>query len=185
MIDAGELKKGMAIEVEGELFRVLECHHIKMGRGSAQLRLKLRSLDAGHTTERSFQSSEKFKDIDIDYREVQFLYQDSGLYYFMDTRSFEQFTLDAAQLGDVVKFLGEGSLVRLQTYGDRALGVDLAAAVALKVKETGPGFKGDTSGGGKPAVLETGLTVQVPFFINSGDIIKVDTRTAEYLERAG
>lgn len=185
MIDAGELKKGMVIEIEGELFRVLDFHHIKMARGSAQMRLKLRSLGAGHTTEKSFQSSEKFKDIDVAYREVQFLYQDSGLYYFMDTNTFEQFTLDAAHLGDVVKYLAEGTTVRLQTYRDRALGVDLSAAVMLKVKETGPGFKGDTSGGGKPALMETGLTVQVPFFINAGDIIKVDTRTAEYLERGG
>jgi elongation factor P len=184
MIDAGELKRGIVIELEGQLYQVLDYQHIKMGRGSAQVRLKLRDMRAGHTTERSFQASETFTKAFLERRPVQYLYNDGDLYYFMDTKTFEQIPLDKSMLGDALNFLKEESNLEILTHKGKSVGIQLPVSVALKVTETGPGFKGDTaSAGTKPAELETGLTIKVPFFINNGDLIKVDTRTGEYLER--
>ena len=186
MIDAGGLRKGITLELDGELYRVLDFRHIKMGRGSAQIRLRLRALQAGHIIERSFQASEKFTPARLEQRAVQFLYHDADLYHFMDTETFEQVALDPGQLGEAVKYMREGLNLEIVSYQGKPMGVELPAAVELQVLETGPGFKGDTaSGNRKPATLETGIIVQVPFFINNEDMIKVDTRTGEYLERAG
>ncbi len=186
MIDAGEVKRGMTIEMDGEIYKVLEFRHIKLGRGSAQIRLKLRALEAGHIVERSFQASEKFIPARLEHRGVQYLYHDADLYYFMDTETFEQIALSPGQLGEAAKYVREGMNLEIVYYGEKPMGIDLPAAVELKVAETGPGFKGDTAtGGGKPATLETGIVIQVPFFINTGDMLKVDTRTGQYLERAG
>jgi len=184
MIDTGDLKKGLTIELEGQLYHILDYQHIKMGRGSAQIRLKLRDLRAGHTIERTFQAGEKFLRARVDRHNVQFLYQDGDLYYFMDTESFEQNPLTKIQLGDAVNYLKEGLTLELLTYGNEAIGVELPNSVDLKVVETGPAFKGDTAQSGtKPAVLETGITIQVPLFVNIGDTIRVDTRSGNYLER--
>ena len=184
MIDAGELKRGIVIELDGQLYQVLDYQHIKMGRGSAQVRLKLRDMRAGHTTERSFQASETFTKAFLERRPVQYLYNDGGLYYFMDTKTFEQIPLDKSMLGDALNYLKEESNLEILTHKGKSVGIQLPVSVALKVTETGPGFKGDTaSAGTKPAELETGLTIKVPLFINNGDTIKVDTRTGEYLER--
>lgn len=184
MIDAGELKKGITIELDGQLYQILDFQHIKIGRGSAQIRLKLRDIRAGHITERSFQASEKFPRAFIERRPVQYLYNDGGLYYFMDTESFEQMPLDKALLNEALSYLKDELTLQLLTYKGEAIGIDLPVSVELQVAETGPGFKGNTaSAGSKPAKMETGITIQVPFFINTGDIIKVDTRTGEYLER--
>jgi len=184
MIDAGELKRGITIELEGQLYQVLDYQHIKMGRGSAQVRLKLRDMRAGHTTERSFQASETFTRAFLERRPVQYLYNDSDLYYFMDTKTFEQIPLDKSMLGDALNYLKEESNLEILTHKGKSVGIQLPVSVALKVTETGPGFKGDTaSAGTKPAEMETGLTIKVPLFINNGDLIKVDTRTGEYLER--
>ena len=184
MIDAGELKRGITIELEGQLYQVLDYQHIKMGRGSAQVRLKLRDMRAGHTTERSFQASETFIKAFLERRPVQYLYNDGDLYYFMDTKTFEQIPLDKSMLGDALNYLKEESNLEILTHKGKSVGIQLPVSVALKVTETGPGFKGDTaSAGTKPAELETGLTIKVPLFINNGDLIKVDTRTGEYLER--
>ena len=184
MIDAGELKKGITIELDGRLYQILDFQHIKIGRGSAQIRLKLRDIRAGHITERSFQASEKFPRAFIERRPVQYLYNDGGLYYFMDTESFEQMPLDKALLNEALSYLKDELTLQLLTYKGEAIGIDLPVSVELQVAETGPGFKGNTaSAGSKPAKMETGITIQVPFFINTGDIIKVDTRTGEYLER--
>jgi elongation factor P len=184
MIDAGELKRGITIELDGQLYQVLDYQHIKMGRGSAQVRLKLRDVRAGHTTERSFQASETFTRAFLERRPVQYLYNDGSLYHFMDTKSFEQIAIGKSMLGDALNYLKEGSNLEILTHKGKSVGIQLPIAVELKVTETGPGFKGDTaSAGGKPAKLETGLTIKVPFFINTGDVIKVDTRTGEYLER--
>ena len=184
MIDAGELRKGITIELEGHPFRVLDYHHIKLGRGSAQIRLKLRDLRAGHTIERAFQASEKFTLARLERRSMQYLYQDGALYYFMDTENFEQIPVDADRLGDALKYLKEGLTLEIMAYKGEPVGAELPPAVELKVVETGSGFKGDTaSPGTKPATLETGTVIQVPFFIRTGDIIKVDTRSGEYLER--
>jgi elongation factor P len=186
MIDAGELRKGIIIELEGQLYQVVDYHHIKLGRGSAQVRLKLRDLRAGHTTERSFQASERFQEARLERRTVQYLYQDGRLYYFMDTENFEQNPLDVDKLGKAVNYLKDGMTLDLIGYKGESVAVELPTAVELKVIETGSGFKGDTAtAGSKPATLETGIVIQVPLFIRNGDIVKVDTRTGEYLERVG
>jgi elongation factor P len=184
MIDSGELKKGIIIELEGKLYQVLDYQHIKMGRGSAQIRLKLRDIRSAHTIERSFQASEKFARVRLDYRTMQYLYNDGDLYYFMDQETFEQTPLTATQLGDALKYLKEGMSLEVLNHKGELVGVEIPIAVELRVVETGPGFKGDTAtAGNKPAKLETGITIQVPIFVNNGDIVKVDTRTGEYLER--
>ncbi len=184
MIDSGELRKGIIIELDKELYQVVDYHHIKLGRGSAQVRLKLRDIRGGHTTERAFQSSEKFIRARLDYHTMQYLYNDGDLHYFMDQESFEQMPLTASQLGDALNYLKEGMSLETLSYKGELVGVEMPTAVELRVIDTGPGFKGDTAtAGNKPAKLETGITIQVPLFINKGDVIKVDTRTGEYLER--
>lgn len=186
MIDRGELRKGIIIELDGELYQVIDYHHLKLGRGSAQVRLKLRDIRAGHTTERTFQSSEKFIRARLDYRSVQYLYNDGGLYYVMDEENYEQMPLSATQLGNALNYLKEGMSLTVSSYEGEVIDVELPITVELQVVDTDPGFKGDTATGGtKPAKLETGITIQVPLFVNKGDVIKVDTRTGSYLERAG
>jgi elongation factor P len=184
VIGVGELRRGITIELDGQLYTVLEYEHIKMGRGSAQLRLKLRNLRTGVTIERTFQASQRFNRVRLDHHNVQFLYSDGDMYYFMDTETFDQLALNREQLGDAVNYLKEGMTLQLLTYEGQPVSVELPITVDLKVEYTEPGFKGDTATGGtKPARLETGLTIQVPLFVNTGDIVRVDTRTGEYLER--
>ena len=184
MITSGELRKGIIIELDGQLYQVLDYHHIKMGRGSAQIRIKLRDINAGHTFERSFQASEKFPRARLDYRNMQYLYNDGDLYYFMDEENYEQTPIGADQLGNVLNYLKENMSVQVSSYKDEIIEVELPITIELEVTETGPAFKGDTaSAGNKPAVMETGITIQVPMFINTGDIIKVDTRNGSYIER--
>ena len=186
MIAATDLKKGMVIELEGQLYSILDFQHIKMGRGSAQIRVKMKDIQAGHTTERSFQATEKFSQVQLELSNAQYLYQDDDFHYFMDIKSFEQIPLTAEQLGDTFrKYFGEGMTLVILRHGDKAVGVEMPLAVELKITETGPSFKGNTAQSGtKPAKLETGITVQVPFFLNVGDVIRVDTRTGSYVERA-
>ncbi|MFQ5826547.1 MAG: elongation factor P [Dehalococcoidia bacterium] len=185
MISTSDLKKGLTIELEGQLYQIVDYQHLKLGRGTAQVRIKLRDIRVGHTIERTFQAGERFPRARLDYRPMQYLYQEGELYYFMDTENFEQTSLEASHLGDALSYLKEGMSLEVLFYKDSPLGVELPTAVELTVAETGPSFKGDTATGGtKPATLETGLTVQVPLFVNTGDRIKVDTRTGEYLERA-
>jgi elongation factor P len=184
MISSGELRKGITIELEGGLYQVLEYNHIKMGRGSAQIRLKLRNIQGGHTLERTFQASERFTRARLDYRDMQYLYNDGDLYYFMDQENYEQLPINASQLGDTLNYLKEGLSVEVSSYKGELVGVELPIAVELEVLETEPGFKGDTaSAGSKPAKMETGITIQVPLFVNTGDRIKIDTRSNSYLER--
>jgi elongation factor P len=184
MIGSGDLRKGITVELDGTLYQVLDYQHIKIGRGSAQLRLKLREVRGGHTIERTFQAGEKFVRARLDYRNMQYLYNDGDLYYFMDEENFEQFPLNLDQLGDAINYLKEGMSLQISSYKGELIGVELPITVELEVVATDPGFKGDTaSAGSKPAKLETGITVQVPLFVNVGDVIKVDTRSASYLER--
>jgi elongation factor P len=184
MISTGDLRKGIAIELDGELWQILDYHHIKMGRGSAQVRMKLRNIRRGQTVERSFQAGEKWPRAILEKRPVQFLYRDGSDYHFMENESYEQFHLTAEQLGEVTDYLVEGMSLDRTTYQGETIGVELALSVELKVIETEPGFAGDTqSGARKPATTESGLVVQVPIFVNEGDTIKVDTRTGEYLTR--
>jgi len=186
MIDAGELRKGIAIELDGNIYQIVEYRHIKIGRGSAQVRLRLRDIRIGNTIERSFQANDKFTPAFLERRHVQYLYNDSGIYYFMDNESYEQISLTTEQLGEAKNYLKEGLELDLSTYKGTPISVELSAAVELRVIQTEPGFKGDTAtGGSKLAKLETGINVQVPLFIDTGEIIKVDTRTGEYLGKAG
>ena len=184
MIGSGNLRKGVTIELDGELYQVLDYQHIKIGRGSAQIRLRLRDVRGGHTIERTFQAGEKFTRAHLDYRNVQYLYNDGDLYYFMDEDNFEQFPLNLSQLGDDINYMKEGMSLQVSNYKGELVGVELPITVELEVVDTEPGFKGDTAtAGNKPARLETGITIQVPLFVNTGDVIKIDTRNAGYLER--
>jgi len=163
---------------------VLDYHHLKLGRGSAQIRLKVRDIRGGHTIERTFQATEKFARARLDYRTMQYLYNEGDLYYFMDEENFEQLPINASQLGDALNYLKEGMSLEVSSYKGELVGVELPITVELEVVQTEPGFKGNTAtAGNKPAKLETGLKIQVPLFINQGDIIKVDTRSGTYLER--
>jgi elongation factor P len=183
MIGSGELRKGIVIELDGKLYQVIDYQHVKMKR-TALARLKLRDIRDGHTIEQTFQSSEKFVRARLDYRSMQYLYNDGDLYYFMDEENFEQIPISANQLGDALNYLKEDMSVQVSSYKGELVGVELPISVELQVIGTEPGFKGDTAtAGNKPAKLETGITIQVPLFISSGDIIKVDTRDGSYLER--
>jgi elongation factor P len=183
MLNAAELRKGITIELDGKLYQVIDYQHIKMKR-TALARVKLRDIIDGHTIEQTFQNTEKFVRARLDYRNMQYLYNDGDLYYFMDEENFEQISLYKSQLGDAVSYLKDGMSLQLSSYKDKLVGVEIPITVELKVTETGPSFKGDTATAGtKPATLETGVTIQVPMFINEGDTVKVDTRTGIYLER--
>ncbi|MBI2912038.1 MAG: elongation factor P [Chloroflexi bacterium] len=184
MIDAGELRKGITIELDGDLYSILDYQHIKMGRGSAQVRLRLRNVRAGHTVERTFQAGDRFSRVYLEHRPVQYLYADGDLHYFMDTETYEQKTLSAEQMGTALSYLKEGMTLEVLTHQEEPISLELPNSVELLVVETDPGFKGDTATGGtKPARLETGLTVQVPLFVTTGETIRVDTRSGLYLER--
>ena len=183
MISGGELRKGITIELDSKLYQVIDYQHVKMKR-TALARLKLRDIRNGHTIEQTFPTTEKFVRARLDYRNMQYLYNDGDLYYFMDEENFEQTSLDKSQLGDAANYLKDGMSLQISSYKDELVSVELPITVGLKVTETGPGFRGDTATAGtKPATLETGITIQVPLFINEGDIIKVDTRSGSYLER--
>ncbi len=184
MITTSDLKKGLVIELDRTLFQIVDWEHIKVGRGSAQVRLRLRDLRGGHTLEKTFQSGSKFVRVRIDRTPMQYLYPDADFYYFMNTETYEQIPLTASQIGDALPYLKENGQADVLFYGDEPIGVELPAAVELKVTRSDPGLRGDTaSGTTKPATLETGLVVQVPLFVEEGDILKVDTRTGAYLER--
>ncbi len=184
MISTGELRKGVAIELDGELWQILDYHHIKMGRGSAQVRITLRNIKRGQTVERSFQAGTKWPRAQMERRPVQFLYRDGDDFHFMDTDTYDQFSLRGEQLGDAVQYLKDGMTVDRTSYQGETIGVELPVTVDLEVISTEPGFAGDTaSGARKPATLESGLTIQVPLFIGEGDVVRVDTRTGEYQTR--
>ncbi len=185
MINVTELRKGTTIELDGKLYQVLEYEHIKMGRGSAQAKLRLRDMRGGHIIDRSFQATAKFQRARVERQAVQYLYQDGDLYYFMNKETYEQTPINRNQVGDATNYLAENGDCELLTYGEEPIGLDLPAAVILTVAETDPGIKGDTAQGAtKAAKMETGLTVTVPLFINTGDKLKISTSTGEYLERA-
>jgi elongation factor P len=185
MVSTGEIKRGMTIELDGNLYQIVEFQHIKMGRGSAQVRMKLRNVRRGDLIEKTFQAGDRFARARLDHRDVQYMYHDGDLYHFMDTKTYDQVALDADQLGDAVNYLTDGMVVTLNEYESEPIGVDLPPSVVMTVTSVEFGLKGDTAtGANKPATLESGLKVNVPLFVNQGDKIKVDTRTGEYIERA-
>ncbi|MBL7048146.1 MAG: elongation factor P [Nitrospira sp.] len=184
MISTSEFRKGAKIEHKGGPHEIVDFQHVKMGRGGAIVRTKLRNLISGSIFEDSFKSGEKFKKADLQEKTMQYLYNDGDYYHLMDNESFEQIQLTAEQLGDAKKFLIENMEVKVLMYSGSPITVDVPTFVELKVAQTDPGLKGDTaSGGNKPATMESGVTVKVPFHINEGDILKIDTRTSEYIER--
>jgi elongation factor P len=185
MIDTGALRKGLTIEIDGNLYSIVDWEHNKTGRGGAKVRLKLRDVRAGHTIEQTYDAGARFTRARVERQPAQYLYEDGGLYYFMNTETYEQIAIGADRLGDAINYLRENDECSVLTYGEEAISVELPAAVVLEIVETDPGFKGDTAQGGtKPARLTTGLSVNVPLFLNTGDKVKVDTRSGDYLERA-
>jgi len=184
MISGSELRKGVIIELDGKLYQVMEYHHVKMKR-TALARVKMRDLEGGHTIEQSFQSDAKFSRVRLEVRPMQYLYNDGDLYYLMDEETYEQMPVNGETFGNSVNFLKEGMTLQVASYKERIVDVELPITVELEVTDTQPGFKGDTvTAGTKPATMETGITVQVPMFVNIGDKIKVDTRDGSYIERA-
>ena len=186
MISTGELKKGATIELDGKLLAIMDYSHIKMGRGSAQVRIKLRDVRSGSITEQTFQAGTKFARARVERREMQYLYNDGQFYNFMNTESFEQIPIGADKVGDADKYLKENDVVEVVLFGEEVIGVVLPITVELTVTDTEPGFKGDTATGGtKPATMETGLVVNVPLFVEPGAKIKVNTDSGAYVERVG
>jgi len=184
MISTGDLKRGVIIEMDRQLFSVMEYQHQKIGRGSAQVRMRLRNIRTGSISDTTVQAGTKFPRVRLEQRDMQYLYAEENAYYFMDQQSYDQIALTAQQLGDAVSYLKDGMVLQVQFYEDEPVAVDLPITVELEIVETDPGFKGDTAAGGtKPAKMETGLVVNVPLFVNQGERIKIDTRTGTYLER--
>jgi elongation factor P len=184
LISTGEVKKGVIIELDGQLMKVLDWSHIKMARGSAQVRMKLLNVRKGDIVERTFQAGTRWPRARVEQRKVQYLYSDGDTFHFMDTETYDQFTVPAALLGDDARYLVENTEVFVSSHESEILGVDLPVTVDLRVTQTDPGFAGDTATGAKKAAtVETGLVVQVPLFVNEGDLLRVDTRTGDYVTR--
>jgi elongation factor P len=186
VISTGELKKGASIELDGKLYSILDYSHIKTGRGSAQVRIRLRDVRSGSIIEQTFQAGTKFTRAHVERRDMQYLYHDDQFYNFMNTENFEQIPVSGDRIGDAGKYLKENDLCEIVLFGEEVIGVELPMTVELTVVETDPGFKGDTATGGtKPAKMETGLVVQVPLFVDEGTKIRVNTDTGAYIERVG
>ncbi len=184
MIMAGDFRNGITLEIDGSVYQVIEFQHVKPGKGAAFVRTKLKNVIDGGVIERSFRPSEKFPTAMIERVEMQYLYADGGLYYFMNTETYDQIGLNEDTIGDALKFVKENDMVKVCSYNGNVFSVEPPLFVELEITETEPGVKGDTATGSyKPATVETGAQVQVPLFVNQGDKIKIDTRTGEYLSR--
>ena len=185
MVSAGEFRNGVTFDIDGNVFQIIEFQHVKPGKGAAFVRTKIRNVISGSVVERTFSPSEKFPTAYIERKDMQYLYRDNDLFYFMDNETFENIPINSDKLGDNFKFVKENTDCRVLSYKGVVFGVEPPVFVELAVTSTDPGFKGDTAtNASKPATLETGAEIRVPLFINEGDIIRVDTRTGEYLERA-
>jgi len=184
LISVTELRRGVVFELDGEIYRVLEYQHHKPARGNAYIRTRVRNMRSGATLEKTFVSGERVQDIRLDHRTVQYLYNDGTHYHFMDMDTYDQFALPTETLGEAINYLTENMTVQLSFYENEPLDFELPVTVDLKVVNTEPGFRGDTAGATtKPATLSTGLVVQVPLFIEIGDIVRVDTRDGSYVTR--
>lgn len=185
MISVNDFRTGLTIEVDGSIWQVLDFQHVKPGKGAAFVRSKLKNIRTGSTQERTFRAGEKVERAHIETRSMQYLYSNGNDHAFMDNQTFEQMELQTSQIESELNYLKENMKVDVMTYEEETLGVELPNTVELEVTETEPGIKGDTaSGGTKPATLETGLSVQVPFFVNEGDRLVIDTRSGSYISRA-
>jgi len=184
MISAGDFKNGITLEMDNNIYQIIEFQHVKPGKGAAFVRTKLKNIINGGVVEKTFRPTEKFPQARIDREDMQYLYSDGNLYHFMNTETFEQIALNEDAVGDTLKFVKENEMVRICSHSGNVFAIEPPLHVELKVTETEPGFKGDTSTGAtKPAVVETGATVYVPLFVDQGDTIKIDTRSGEYLSR--
>jgi len=184
MITANDLRRGTTFELDGELYKVVEYQHSFLGRGSANVRVKMRNLRTGAIIDRTFSPEDRINDVRLELREVQYLYNDGTLYYFMDTETYEQPALPAEVLGDAVNYLTENMTLQISTYEGEPIDIVLPVTVDLRVVEAPPGFAGDTATGAtKQVILETGLKINAPLFVEEGDIVRVDTRTGEYISR--
>jgi elongation factor P len=184
MMSTGELRKGAIIEVDGAQYKIVDFQHLKIGRGSAQVRLKLKDIRSGSNVDKTVQAGSKFPRIQLEQQTVQYLYNEGDLFHFMNTETYDQFALNRGQIGDAVNYLKEEMQLVVETHDGEPINVNLPITVELKIDYTEPGFKGDTATGGtKQATLETGAVVNVPLFVSTGDVIRVDTRDGSYLER--
>ncbi len=185
MISAGEFRNGVTFDIDGNVFQIIEFQHVKPGKGAAFVRTKIRNVISGSVTDRTFSPNEKFPTAFIDRKDMEYLYNDVELYYFMDSETYENIPVNADKLSENFKFVKENVVCKILSYRGVIFGVEPPTFLELQVAQTDPGFKGDTAtNASKPATLETGAEIRVPLFINEGDMIRVDTRTGEYLERA-
>lgn len=181
---AGDFRNGTTFEMDGNVYRVVEFQHVKPGKGSAFVRTKIKNVITGSVLEKTFNPSEKYPSAEIEKKEMQYLYADGDLYYFMDNETYEQMPLNKEQLGDSLKYLKENMNVKVLSYKGKVFSIEPPMFIELEVTYTEPGFAGNTTTtSGKPAKLETGLELQVPMFVNIGDVLRIDTRTCEYMER--
>ena len=184
MVSEGDFKNGITVEIDGNIYQILEFQHVKPGKGAAFVRTKLKNIISGGVVEKTFRPTEKFPKAHIDRKDMQYLYQDGDLYNFMDVETYDQIALNADVVGDALKFVKENETVKICSHNGNVFSVEPPLFVELEITETEPGFKGDTAQGAtKPAVVETGATVMVPLFVEQGDVLKIDTRTGEYLSR--
>ena len=184
MISAGDFKNGLTFDMDGDVMQIVEFQHVKPGKGAAFVRTTIRNVITGAVTEKTFNPTEKFPEAYIERREMEYLYNDDNLYYFMDTETYEQQAIDSQHLGDGFRFVKENTVVKVLSYKGVVFGVEPPNFVELQVVKTDPGFKGNTATNAtKPATLETGAEIKVPLFIDEGEVIRVDTRTGEYMER--
>ena len=185
MVTAGDFRNGVTFDMDGSVMQIIEFQHVKPGKGAAFVRTKLRNVVTGSVIEKTFNPTDKYPVAHVERKDMQYLYTDGELYYFMDMESYEQQPIDADKLGDAFKFVKEEMMCKIVSYKGTVISIEPPMFVELEVTETEPGFKGDTAtGASKPATLETGAVIKVPLFINIGDVLKIDTRTGEYLERA-
>ena len=184
MISAGDFRNGITLEMEGSVYQIIEFQHVKPGKGAAFVRTKLKNIISGGVVEKTFRPTEKFPQARIDRVDMQYLYSDGDLYYFMNTETYDQIALNDETIGDALKFVKENEMVKVCSHNGNVFAVEPPLFVELEVTDTEPDFKGDTATGAtKPATVETGATVQVPLFVETGDKLKIDTRTGEYLSR--
>jgi len=184
MVEAGDFRKGMTVEIDGQVWMVVDFLHVKPGKGAAFVRTKLKNVMTGAVLERTFNPSDRYPLARIERKNMEYLYSDGELYYFMDPETYDQLPLNEEMVKEALLFIKENMQVTISFYRDSAFSVEPPNFVALEVVETDPNFKGDTAtGGNKPAVLETGARINVPMFVNVGDVVRVDTRTSEYMER--
>ena len=184
MISAGDFRNGITVEIEGNVFQIIEFQHVKPGKGAAFVRTKLKNIKNGGVVEKTFRPTEKFPPARIDRKDMQYLYADGDMFNFMDTETYEQIALNADEVGDALKFVKENEMVKVCSHNGSVFAIEPPLFVELEITETEPGCKGDTAtGANKPAIVETGAQVNVPLFVEIGDKIKIDTRTGEYLSR--